>query len=110
MVKRFLGTCKHCKATVAVDAEREAREVRARPFPRTEYRYHVRAGRMVGASSSWAYPGAIVAVCACGQRFQLEAVKGVLTSHVCDPRCTSATGHKCECACGGANHGQDHAA
>lgn len=26
----------------------------------------------------------------------------------CDRRCTSATGHNCECSCGGANHGIDH--
>lgn len=28
----------------------------------------------------------------------------------CDGRCMSATGHNCECACGGANHGAAHAA
>jgi hypothetical protein len=28
----------------------------------------------------------------------------------CDPRCTGATGHTCECSCGGENHGADHAA
>ena len=27
----------------------------------------------------------------------------------CDPRCTGATGHTCECSCGGENHGADHA-
>lgn len=27
----------------------------------------------------------------------------------CDGRCTSARGHNCECACGGKNHGADHA-
>jgi hypothetical protein len=26
----------------------------------------------------------------------------------CDPRCTGATGHTCECQCGGENHGADH--
>jgi len=25
--------------------------------------------------------------------------------HVCDDRCMSATGHSCECSCGGKNHG-----
>jgi hypothetical protein len=26
--------------------------------------------------------------------------------HKCDARCTNAKGHKCECSCGGANHGR----
>ncbi len=26
--------------------------------------------------------------------------------HKCDDRCVSAKGHKCECSCGGANHGK----
>ncbi len=26
----------------------------------------------------------------------------------CDRRCTHATGHSCECSCGGANHGKDY--
>jgi hypothetical protein len=26
--------------------------------------------------------------------------------HQCDDRCTHARGHKCECSCGGANHGK----
>jgi hypothetical protein len=28
----------------------------------------------------------------------------------CDGRCMSATGHNCECSCGGINHGAAHAA
>ncbi len=30
-------------------------------------------------------------------------------SVACDARCTSARGPKCDCSCGGANHGADHA-
>lgn len=29
-------------------------------------------------------------------------------SRACDVRCTSAQGHKCECQCGGHNHGIDN--
>lgn len=32
-------------------------------------------------------------------------VKGYITDHVCDARCTNAKGQDCECSCGGANHG-----
>lgn len=27
------------------------------------------------------------------------------SKHRCDDRCLSATGHNCQCACGGKNHG-----
>ena len=27
--------------------------------------------------------------------------------HKCDSQCEDATGHKCECSCGGANHGKN---
>lgn len=28
------------------------------------------------------------------------------SNHKCDDRCTNAKGFKCECSCGGANHGK----
>lgn len=31
--------------------------------------------------------------------------KSMPSNHECDARCMNATGHQCECACGGANHG-----
>lgn len=35
-----------------------------------------------------------------------HSVQGVYNAaHVCDSRCINARGHNCECACGGANHG-----
>ena len=40
-----------------------------------------------------------------------KAIEGRLKAdHPCDARCTGATGHNCECSCGGANHGLEHAA
>ena len=30
-------------------------------------------------------------------------------SRECDPRCTGASGHSCECSCSGKNHGADFA-
>lgn len=46
--------------------------------------------------------------CACGKVVSLRPVKGTRNETPCDHRCTSATGVKCECSCGGANHGADH--
>ena len=47
----------------------------------------------------------------CGRRFTLSPVQGRLApAHKCDARCLNATGHNCECACGGKNHGAGHSA
>lgn len=46
--------------------------------------------------------------CECGKQCKSDRIKGAVSGHVCDIRCTSATGHNCECQCGGKNHGKDH--
>jgi len=46
----------------------------------------------------------------CGQRHSLKRINGRTTDHECDARCMAATGHSCECSCGGANHGAAHVA
>lgn len=49
-------------------------------------------------------------VCLCGSQCVSARINGVVSDHVCDPRCSSATGANCECQCGGRNHGKDHGA
>ncbi len=44
----------------------------------------------------------------CGILAHLTPIDGTRTETPCDHRCTDATGHKCECSCGGANHGAAH--
>ena len=49
--------------------------------------------------------------CTCGARHQATRMierKANPSRHVCDSRCVNATGRvmKCECACGGKNHGR----
>lgn len=45
----------------------------------------------------------------CGIARYAIPVRGKLnTSKKCDARCTRATGHNCECQCGGKNHGAAH--
>ena len=47
----------------------------------------------------------------CTRALYPEVVRGSYSERrTCDVRCTSAVGHDCECQCGGANHGADHAA
>lgn len=55
------------------------------------------------------HEGGIARVCECGAQLILRPVRGILrTSIKCDARCAHATGHDCECACGGKNHGAAH--
>lgn len=47
----------------------------------------------------------------CGERHTAMRVierKASPSNHKCDDRCISAKGHKCECSCGGHNHGKGH--
>lgn len=39
---------------------------------------------------------------------RVSPIRGTVTDHECDSRCTSAKGPNCECSCGGANHGAAH--
>lgn len=42
--------------------------------------------------------------------YRLQSLRGrVVESVACDARCTGARGPKCDCSCGGANHGANHA-
>ena len=39
--------------------------------------------------------------------FEYRQIEGYVNNTVsCDARCEGATGHCCECSCGGANHGR----
>lgn len=67
----------------------------------------------IDVPESWPHPYFVADFNACRECKQhgvltFRQVKGTVTNHVCDARCTSAKGHKCECSCGGANHGADY--
>lgn len=42
-----------------------------------------------------------------GRMLQFANLEARTTEKTCDVRCTTARGHKCECSCGGVNHGVD---
>ena len=47
----------------------------------------------------------------CGKARRVVAVIGKISpKHVCNAKCLSSTSGKCECSCGGKNHGASYAA
>jgi hypothetical protein len=93
--------CKRCKVGKRIaypHAERNGR------YSVWRYRLHEHTGARV-------YPGRNSGDELCPQcrrpmnwKFlEAHAVPGV----PCDARCTGARGHRCECSCGGRNHGAD---
>lgn len=51
----------------------------------------------------------IRARCGCGGWALVKSVQGTVSESTrCDSRCEFATGVKCDCQCGGANHGAGH--
>lgn len=56
----------------------------------------------VSRDISWDYN------CSCGRPRKSATVSGIRTEHKCDARCEASTSGKCECSCGGANHGCAH--
>jgi hypothetical protein len=95
--KRTIGKCKHCKqghvGIVLVRADvpdAKSSWVGGRP-PRSY------------VTEQWPSSPAC-----CGRSVVMTKVSGRKTETPCDDRCTEATGHKCECSCGGSNHGSGH--
>jgi len=99
MAVRFIGKCSACKLVSA----RDYNETQKR---RNDY------GRVVttfGRSLSGIFVRASADICcpSCGNPgWNGKRIEGFITDHPCDDRCTEAKGHKCQCSCGGKNHGQ----
>jgi hypothetical protein len=101
----YIGRCKSCKRGL------RTRAVREMPL-RSSYRgdhWVLEAGNAPAVSD---YGGELVlrtACPGCGGYLGLHRLRGVLNrAKKCSAKCTSATGHDCECACGGKNHGSNH--
>lgn len=69
------------------------------------------SGAVVGHEYNIGDTSCLVVGCrGCGKPRVARQVLGVFVAHKgCDARCQSATGHTCECSCGGKNHGAGHA-
>lgn len=71
------------------------------------------AGNVVGFEHCIGDTSSLLIECrgGCGSWKVARKVLGKVRNDIkCDGRCMSATGHNCECQCGGKNHGAAHAA
>lgn len=107
-----LYRCKPCKRTVRMTYLLESKQVdNEHPvhYLRKVFSYRRVAGGNWRESHYFYFP--FVECPACKQKLSGKAVEGYLKAdHPCDRRCTGASGHNCECSCGGENHGRDHQA
>jgi len=105
----LIGRCKGCRKGIRVEAvPGTVPEVDPRFGSR---RNALKFGEAVELALHGCHWSGCFTVCAgCGERFQLRRLLGkVVADKACGGRCMSATGPSCECACGGANHGANHA-
>ena len=107
----FVGRCKRCKTGHRAEVTETVRSytttyrtVQGYPMDRTERRY-----RYPGSTESGTAATTYRVTCGCGATVHLKRVRAVVNDHVCNAKCTNATGPCCECSCGGKNHGAGHA-
>lgn len=105
-MERFNGTCKGCKTPASILGRRDGMMlVEYAPGKSAHfYRYVTEDGREYAMDN-----GCFVLDCSCGRKVRLTKVFGKYRADKkCDARCENATGHDCECACGGKHHGRAH--
>lgn len=95
--RRWNGTCRVCKKhhSVLVTHETEVltRSDKIKEVSRT-------------STATWPDGRRWQGVECCGQPVGMRQVKGTRNDAIaCDARCLSSKGHRCECSCGGKNHG-----
>ena len=89
--------CKHCKTTGQVAAESSDAGTGGRVYPGVRW-----GAAQIGDKPRLQGDG----VCTCGRQMSwgfLQAWTNPATK--CDLRCEHARGFKCDCSCGGENHG-----
>jgi hypothetical protein len=91
----YIVTCKHCKAVRRVTPDIHGNR-RAR-------RYTLEGVRLQMSQTGW-----LNVPCVCGRTMLGKAIQGYASEQPCSAKCTSATGHVCECSCAGVNHGGAH--
>lgn len=103
--------CKHCNKATSVMAERVNAEWKFGSVRRGAFADE--SGNVVGYEYIIGDTSTMLVQCrgGCGNYKIARKVLGRVRNDIkCDGRCESATGHVCDCACGGKNHGRRHAA
>ena len=101
---RQLFNCKACKVTVA----KEYQVLRSEMYgPGRMYERRVMGrinewGREVLAKNDG------IGCPSCSKPMAGSMVHGTKTDHICNEICLEAKGPKCDCSCGGANHGKSY--
>ena len=111
-MRRFNGKCRRCKKGYSVLAGPVTQQGKlpAVIVVANTYQDYVYARETSDGTLAFGFNQATIhRICDCGASVVLSPVAGKLApEHKCDARCTNATGHDCECACGGRNHGASH--
>lgn len=102
----FIYTCKKCKRATA---KRASFPMRKLTMP-DKFGHQRTVGMRIlvqGSKGEFENYWAPARECeACGRHMTAEQITGAFRAdRKCDARCTNATGHNCECSCGGRNHG-----
>lgn len=119
--RSFIGKCPKCKVHSQLCAEVVERRpadynrVTGRCTSPARRSWRVTTGQHAGTvtplESPWNGRWQIGVECPkCkGAQMSFNAVEGTVTDKPCGGRCMASKGPTCECACGGENHGKNHA-
>lgn len=104
--------CKGCGKATSVMAARIWAEWKLPSQPYVRGVFADEAENVVGYEYVVGDPSLILLDCrGCGKPRIARKVLGKVRNDIkCDGRCEAATGHVCDCQCGGKNHGRRHAA
>lgn len=118
--RSFLGKCKSCKRTVqvtccAADTVDAKRLPTGKVISPKRVAWRIIGGKRDGHQSRlaavWNGHWQIDIACPhCAAVMMVQAVAGVHSAHECGPKCLASKGPRCECSCGGLNHGRSFAA
>lgn len=104
-----IGRCKSCKVTFRLELTKGRAHTRSEgrgPFRREVVRHDMlfpNGEPFDNGQRCWACWSA-------GRErwIAFNRIVGTTSADTCGAKCLSATGHQCECACGGQNHGSQH--
>jgi len=113
----YIGRCKQCKRAVRVGIT-QLKQLFEHPVKGVIVFYDYEPSRpcyshKVQGALCWSTPcpteGCMFPRSQMPSMIALKRIDGVVHEQKkCDARCTGATGHTCECLCGGEHHGADH--